>query len=66
MKYEVGCRVYVQLWDGRKVVGTVEEIFHTTSGWRVRILSGDTVLTVSTNQVIGVLPRPKERVRSEK
>jgi len=48
----LGSTVRVQLFDGRIVIGTVLAVVDTVAGRKVRIKSGESVMTVDAEQVI--------------
>jgi hypothetical protein len=49
-------KITVRLYDGRVVVGTVCAIEETVAGIKVRIVSGNYVLTANANQIINLVP----------
>ena len=53
--YDRGSTVRVRLFDTRVLQGEVKAILETSSGRKVRILSGACVLTVRAEQVIRVI-----------
>lgn len=55
LQYQRGSTVRVRLFDARVLRGEVRAIIETTSGRKVRILSGACVLTVGAEQVITVI-----------
>jgi len=48
----LGSTVRVQLFDGRIVIGTVLAVVDTVAGRKVRVKSGDRIVTVDAEQVI--------------
>jgi hypothetical protein len=54
LRYSPGSTVRVQLHDARVLRGEVRAILETTSGRKVRILSGACVLTVRAEQIVTV------------
>ena len=48
----LGSTVRVQLFDGRIIIGTVLAVLDTVAGHKVRIKSGESVMTVDAEQVI--------------
>ena len=48
-------KVHVRLYDGRVVVGKVCSVEETVAGTKVRIVSGDCLLTVNADQIVAVV-----------
>ena len=48
-----GDTVLVSL-NGRAIEGSVEQVLDTTSGKKVRVVSGDLVVTVNVDQILDV------------
>jgi hypothetical protein len=48
-------KITVRLYDGRVVVGKVCAVEETVAGTKVRVKSGDCVLTIDAEQVIGIM-----------